>query len=98
MSENTDVQEYTIAAKLSLACGYTFTKKSGKTFVESMIRDVPLSVMDMTGLSTTGAPGEQPKGFFSQTTYPDMIENETEHGWKYIAERIMRNLARKAPQ
>lgn len=52
------------------------------------------AAIDYPSISHTGAVGEQPKGFFSRTTYPDRIESETEYGWKAIAERLSRNVRR----
>ena len=50
-------------------------------------------VTDFIGMSSAGG-GEQVKGHFTRTTYPDRIENETEYGYIATANRIMRNVAR----
>lgn len=85
---------YALAAKADLAAGYKFGNRSGKEYVEALFRITTPNKLDMVGISHTNAPGEDVKGHFMSTTYPDRLENGTECGYAAIAQRIMRNLAR----
>lgn len=95
MSDNV-LKTYANAAKLSLALGYEFNAQTGKRFIESMMDITSPANLDMVGIIHSGQPGEAAKGMFTRTTYPDMIESETEYGYANIAQRVLRNLGRMA--
>lgn len=52
----------------------------------------PQSMTDFVGM--TGGGRVPVKGLFTRTTYTDRIENESEHGYRATADRIMRNVIR----
>lgn len=74
--------------------GDSLDMQEAKLFVQRAPVAYGRSLTDFGGMSHTGGRGEQPKGFFSRTTYADRLENETEHGWKDTAYRLMRNIVR----